>query len=74
MNHKQLELLAKAKNSVVQPPTTIQAFIRGIQVAEGNSPCYQSETAPVCGIEDCLWRDQGCVTGEMPSRTPPSRY
>jgi len=28
MNHKELELLAKAKNSMVQPPATIQAFIR----------------------------------------------
>jgi len=66
MNTKELESLALSKNAVVQPPATTQDLIRAIQVAEGNGPCYQSEIAPVCGIEDCLWRDQGCVSGELP--------
>jgi hypothetical protein len=35
-------------------------LIHAIQVAEGNSPCYQSDIAPVCGIEDCLWGAEGC--------------
>ena len=66
MNNQELESLAMAKSALDQPSGTTQDLIRAIQLAEGNSPCYQSEIAPVCGIEDCLWRDQGCVSGEMP--------
>jgi uncharacterized Zn ribbon protein len=29
-------------------------LIRGIQVAEGNSPCYQQIVD--CRVNDCLWR------------------
>ncbi|MFZ2089751.1 MAG: Rho termination factor N-terminal domain-containing protein [Desulfobaccales bacterium] len=30
-------------------------LIRSIQVAEGNSPCYQQ--IDDCRVEDCLWRE-----------------
>lgn len=30
-------------------------LIRMIQKAEGNSPCYQSNIADVCGQMDCCW-------------------
>lgn len=31
-------------------------LIRAIQEAEGNNTCFQSEIAPTCGEEGCLWR------------------
>ncbi len=30
-------------------------LIRLIQKSEGNSPCYQSSIASVCGQTDCCW-------------------
>jgi hypothetical protein len=35
-------------------------LIRSIQTAEGNAPCFQSDIAPVCGVLNCLWRED-CV-------------
>ena len=32
-------------------------LVKAIQTAEGNSPCYQSEIASVCGIADCMWKE-----------------
>ena len=34
-------------------------LIRAVQVAEGNSPCYQQISD--CGEQDCLWREE-CQT------------
>lgn len=31
--------------------------IRAIQMAEGNSPCYNKGKAAECGQLSCLWRD-----------------
>lgn len=66
MKPKELDRLAKSLDVMVPPSSTAPDIIRMIQVAEGHNPCYQSEISPVCGIEDCLWRDKGCVSGEMP--------
>jgi hypothetical protein len=35
-------------------------LVRAIQIKEGNSACFQSEIAPVCGLLNCLWR-KDCV-------------
>ncbi len=32
-------------------------LIRAIQQDEGNTACYNTDTAACCGQEDCLWRD-----------------
>lgn len=66
MKPKELDRLAKSLDVKVEASSSGPEIIRAIQVAEGHSPCYQSEIAPVCGIEDCLWRDKGCVSGEAP--------
>jgi len=31
-------------------------LVRTIQLAEGNSPCFESDQASECGQEECLWR------------------
>jgi len=62
----ELERLAKARNLNIQGLNDAPDIIRAIQVAEGNHACYQSEIAHVCGIQNCLWREQGCVTRKMP--------
>jgi hypothetical protein len=31
-------------------------LVRTIQTAEGNTPCFQSNTADSCGQDFCLWR------------------
>lgn len=56
------DIQAKAKEIGLKGYTKMetQELIRTIQSAEGNSPCFQSEIAPVCGISDCLWRED-CV-------------
>lgn len=62
------ELLRMAQFLAVDAPDGTEAagLIRSIQTAEGHNPCFQSEIAPVCGIDDCLWRNQGCVAGQLP--------
>lgn len=62
------ELLRMAQSLDVDFANDAEAvdLIRSIQTAEGHSPCFQSEIAPVCGIDDCLWRNQGCVAGQAP--------
>jgi hypothetical protein len=56
----ELAVMATAKGVEDSGTLGKPELIRAIQVAEGNSPCYQSDIAPVCGIEDCLWRAEGC--------------
>ena len=59
-------MIVKAVKEVVDVKADASTFsredIRTIQTKEGNSPCYQSEISQSCGIEDCLWRKQGCVS------------
>jgi len=31
-------------------------LVRAIQQAEGNTPCFDSNSAGQCGQHDCLWR------------------
>lgn len=35
-------------------------MIRAIQQGEGNSACYNTNSAETCGQTECLWRDD-CV-------------
>lgn len=57
------DIQSKAKDLGVKGYTKLdtQELIRSIQSAEGNSPCFQSEIAPVCGLENCLWRSD-CIS------------
>jgi hypothetical protein len=66
MTPKEFEHPAKSKDVEVQDALTVPEIIRAIQATEGSAPCYQSEVSPVCVIEGCLWRNQGCVSGEVP--------
>jgi hypothetical protein len=55
------EIKAIAKKTGVAPGKMVKLdLVRAIQVKEGNSPCFQSEIAPVCSLIDCLWRED-CV-------------
>lgn len=48
----------KAKEVGVKPgKKKKRELIHEIQVHEGNTSCYQSEIAPVCGLAECLWRE-----------------
>ncbi len=53
---KVTEIRAKARDLSVKNYSRLSKadLIRAIQVAEGNSPCYQQIYD--CGVEDCLWR------------------
>jgi hypothetical protein len=58
---KMSDIQAKAKKAGVKTGKKGKRdLIRAIQNAEGNSPCFQSDIAPVCGVMDCLWRED-CV-------------
>ena len=35
---------------------TKKELVRAIQVAEGNSPCFDTKTSQICGQDSCLWR------------------
>ncbi|MDU0458438.1 MAG: SAP domain-containing protein [Geobacteraceae bacterium] len=35
-------------------------LVRAIQLAEGNRPCFDSDSSGECGQSDCLWR-KDCV-------------
>ncbi len=37
-----------------------QELVQTIQKAEGNIPCFMTDTAKGCPEEDCLWRSD-CV-------------
>ena len=52
------DIQAMAKDLGIKGYTKLEnkELVRSIQTAEGNSPCFQSEIAPVCGLVDCLWR------------------
>lgn len=51
----------KAKETGVAPgKMSKKELIRAIQEKEGNSPCFQSEIAPVCGLTGCFWRED-CI-------------
>ncbi len=55
------EIKAKARKLGMNPgKMEKKELIRAIQTKEGNSPCYQSEIASVCGLYNCFWRDD-CV-------------
>ncbi len=58
---KMADIKVKAKEVGVKPgKKNKNDLIHTIQVQEGNSDCFKSEIAPVCGLEDCLWRED-CV-------------
>ncbi len=58
---KMADIKKKAKKAgVTAGKKNKRDLIRAIQSAEGNSPCFQSDIAPVCGVMDCLWRED-CV-------------
>jgi hypothetical protein len=50
------EIHAKARQMGVKNYSRLNKadLIRAIQVAEGNSPCYQQIYD--CRVDDCLWR------------------
>jgi hypothetical protein len=51
------EIRVIARNLGVKNYSRLTKFdlIRAVQVAEGNSPCYQQISD--CGEQDCLWRE-----------------
>lgn len=52
------EIKAMARQRGIKPGNMNKAeLIRTIQREEGNSPCYNTGKAEVCGQTACLWRD-----------------
>ena len=52
IKNKAKEIGVKGYSKLAKPE-----LVKAIQTAEGNSPCYQSEISPVCGISDCMWKE-----------------
>ena len=50
VREKAKQLGVKVKN------VSIDTVIRGIQIAEGNMPCFRSGV-PQCRYGDCCWRE-----------------
>lgn len=51
----------KAKTLGIKPLKKNKVdLIRDVQKREGNSPCFKSEIAASCGLNNCLWR-QDCT-------------
>jgi hypothetical protein len=46
----------KTKDGPKISKMTKTELIHNIQIQEGNSPCFKSEFANVCGQHNCLWR------------------
>ncbi len=56
MNMEQIKVIAKANN--VKPGRMRKAdLVRAIQTAEGNLPCFDTQTAERCSEQECLWRE-----------------
>jgi hypothetical protein len=52
------DVKAIARAQAIKAGTMKKAeLIRAIQACEGNSACYNTDQAAVCGQEECLWRD-----------------
>jgi len=54
MKVTEIRAMARALNVTNYSRLNKADLIRAIQVAEGNSPCYQQIYD--CRVEDCLWR------------------
>jgi hypothetical protein len=51
------EIKAIARQKQVKPGRLTKAeLVRAIQIAEGNSPCFDSNSSQLCGQDNCLWR------------------
>ena len=51
------EIKAIARQKQVKPGRlTKTELVRAIQLAEGNSPCFNSNSSQVCEQDNCLWR------------------
>jgi len=55
---KVMEIRTMARNLGVKNYSRMAKadLIRAVQVAEGNSPCYQQIFD--CRVDDCLWREE----------------
>jgi len=54
MTVKEIQAIAK-KMGLKAGKTKKVDLIRTIQMAEGNSPCFQTDAASICGQDKCLW-------------------
>jgi len=59
MNIEQIKEMAK-KYNIKAGKARKGDLVRAIQDAEGNDPCFYSNSSDCCGQDSCLWRDD-CV-------------
>ena len=58
---KMKDVQKKAKAMGVKPGKLRKvALIQAIQAAEGNEPCYQTDSSSACGQDQCCWKED-CV-------------
>ena len=51
------EIKAIARQKLVKGgKITKKELVRAIQLDEGNSPCFDTNTSKLCGQDNCLWR------------------
>ena len=55
MNVDEIKGIAREKRVKVGKVTK-KELVRAIQLAEGNSPCFDTSVSKVCGQDSCLWR------------------
>lgn len=59
MKFDEIKEIAK-RHDIKTGRTKKSDLVRAIQQAEGNIPCFASNSAAQCGQEDCAWRED-CV-------------
>jgi len=59
---KEVKELAESKGVKVGKMKKLE-IVRAIQVAEGNTACFQTDFAPSCQEMGCLWRED-CLSGK----------
>jgi len=56
MKMEEIKAIAR-KHHIKSGKATKSNLVRLIQQAEGNSPCFDSNSSKECGQNSCLWRE-----------------
>ena len=56
MKVAEIKTIAKQRK-IKTGKVTKTELVRAIQLDEGNSPCFDTNTSQICGQDNCLWRE-----------------
>ncbi|MFA6054564.1 MAG: hypothetical protein WC769_04230 [Thermodesulfovibrionales bacterium] len=57
MKMQDIRNIAKERGLKVSSRINKTELIRSIQIAEGNTDCFETEHVNICGQINCLWRE-----------------